>query len=109
DVTPGVLTFYRRSLVLDAATLARIVHTVQTGGYGLVLISSWQAVVRGLIKDENDNAGAVAVVEAVKAAARTTGVPWLIDAHSGKGEDQGDEADPSRAMRGASAAAGAAD
>ena len=22
--------------------------------------------------------------------------PWLIDAHSGKGEDQGDDADPSR-------------
>jgi hypothetical protein len=36
-------------------------------------------------------------------------VPWLIDAHSGKGESQEDDADPSRAMRGASGAAGAAD
>ena len=42
---------------------------------------------RGLIRDENDNAGAVRVVEDVKAAARASGVPWLIDAHSGKGED----------------------
>jgi hypothetical protein len=61
------------------------------------------------VKDENDNAGAVCVVEGVKIAARATGVPWLIDAHAGKGEDQADDADPSRAMRGASAAAGAAD
>ena len=36
-------------------------------------------------------------------------MPWLIDAHSGKGEDQADDADPSKALRGASAAAGAAD
>jgi hypothetical protein len=79
------------------------------GNYGLVLISSWQAIVRGLIRDENDNAGAVRVVEDVKAAARLTRIPWLIDAHSGKGEDQSDEADPSKAMRGASGAAGAAD
>ena len=68
-----------------------------------------EAVVQGLMQDENDNAGAVAVVEAVKAAARQSRVPWLIDAHSGKGEDQGDDADPLRAMRGASTAAGSAD
>ena len=42
-------------------------------------------------------------------AARATGIPWLIDAHSGKGEDQRDDADPTRALRGASSAAGAAD
>jgi hypothetical protein len=36
-------------------------------------------------------------------------VPWLIDAHSGKGEDQSDDADPTKALRGASSAAGAAD
>ena len=74
-----------------------------------MLIASWQAVVRGLVKDENDNAGAVQIVERVKLATRETKIPWLIDAHSGKGEDQADEADPSKAMRGASAAAGAAD
>jgi len=109
DVEPGAMTFYRRSLILTTTGLAQIVHTVKAGGYGFVLIASWQAVIRGLVKDENDNAGAVCVVEAVKAAARATGVPWLIDAHSGKGEDQTDDADPSRAMRGASSAAGAAD
>jgi hypothetical protein len=49
-------------------------------------------------------------MEAVKVlGARHTDIPWLIDAHSGKGEDQSDDADPSRAMRGASAAAGSAD
>lgn len=108
-VDPGRLLFRRRPLVLRQVELDAIVATVRARGFGFVLIASWQAVVRGLIRDENDNAGAVQVVEAVKAAARETGVPWLIDAHSGKGEDQGDEADPSKAMRGASAAAGAAD
>jgi hypothetical protein len=66
-------------------------------------------VIRGLLKDENDNLGAVCIVENVKAAARQSGVPWLIDAHSGKGEDQSDDADPSKALRVASSAAGAAD
>ncbi len=108
-VERGRLIFRRRSLVLTPDTLDRVVATVKTGGFGFVLIASWQAVVRGLIKDENDNAGAVRVVEDVKAAARASGVPWLIDAHAGKGEDQADDADPSKAMRGASSAAGAAD
>jgi hypothetical protein len=108
-VPAGQLTFYRHPIQLDAAGLAQIVATVQAGGYGLVLIASWQSVVATLIRDENDNAGAVKVMEAVKAAARATGIPWLIDAHSGKGEDQRDDADPTRALRGASGAAGAAD
>lgn len=108
-VPAGAMTFYRRPIRFDTEGLDAITATVMDGGYGLVLVSSWQAVIAGLMKDENDNAGAVAVVERVKLAARTTGVPWLIDAHSGKGEDQSDDADPTRAMRGASAAAGAAD
>lgn len=108
-VTPHHLTFYRAPVLLNADGLGAITQTVETGRYGLVLIASWQAVIRGLVKDENDNAGAVNIVETVKAATRTTGIPWLIDAHSGKGEDQDDDADPSRAMRGASGAAGAAD
>jgi hypothetical protein len=108
-VPGGALTFYRRPLLLDQVGLQQIAATVSSGNYGLVLISSWQAVVRGLVRDENDNTGSVRVVENVKAVARGTGVPWLIDAHSGKGEDQGDDADPSKAMRGASGAAGAAD
>jgi hypothetical protein len=104
------MTFYRASIRLDRAGLADICATVAAGTYGLVLISSWQSVVRGLLPEgENDNAGAVCVVENVKAAARESGVPWLIDAHSGKGEDQSDDADPTKALRGASSAAGAAD
>ncbi len=109
NVEPGWMTFYRRSILLSPSGLEAITRTVKAKGYGLVLIASWQAVIRGLVRDENDNASAVCIVEAVKAAARTTGVPWLIDAHSGKGEDQSDDADPSRAMRGASAAAASAD
>lgn len=109
DIPPGLMTFYRRPLIFDQPGLDAVAATVATGGYGLVLASSWQAVTVGLIRDENDNAGAVAVMQRVRDAARTTGVPWLIDAHSGKGEDQSDDADPTRALRGASAAAGAAD
>jgi len=105
----GALTIYRRPVLLNDAGCAQIAQTVRDGAYGFVLIASWQAVVRGLLRDENDNAGAVQVVERVKAFTRECGIPWLIDAHSGKGEDQGDEADPSKAMRGASSAAAAAD
>ena len=103
------MIFRRKPLILAPRELEYLCAKVTRDRIGLVLIASWQAVVRGLIRDENDNAGAVQVVEAVKAATRKTGIPWLIDAHSGKGEDQDDEADPSKAMRGASAAAGAAD
>jgi hypothetical protein len=109
NTPPGMMTFYRNSIILNNDGLASIVAEVHEGKYGLVLISSWQSVIRGLVKDENDNAGAVLVVEQVKAATRHTKIPWLIDAHSGKSEDQADNADPSKAMRGASSAAGAAD
>ena len=81
-------------LLLDAPGLSQHRRHRQAGGYGLVLIASWQAVVAGLLTDENDNAGAVRIVEPVKARRGLRGVPWLIDAHSGKGEDQGDDADP---------------
>ena len=90
------MTFCEQPVILNDDGLARIVATVRAGDYGLVLIASWQAVIRGLVKDENDNAGAVVVVERVKVATRETKVPWLIDAHSGRGEDQGDDADPTR-------------
>ena len=107
--TDEQLTFYRAPVLLDTPGLQAIVETIQDGRYGLVLIASWQAVIRGLVKDENDNAGGVNLVEAVKAATRATNIPWLIDAHSGKGENQDDDADPMMALRGASSAAGAAD
>jgi hypothetical protein len=108
-IPAGRMTFYRRSLIFDQPGLDAVRHTVTSDRYGLVLVSSWQAVTVGLLRDENDNAGAVAVMQRVRDAARASGVPWLIDAHSGKGEDQSDDADPTRALRGASAAAGAAD
>ena len=92
----GQMTFYRQPLVLNATNLAKIAATVTDGRYGLLLIASWQAAVRGLVKDENDNAGAARVVEDVKAVARETKIPWLIDAHSGKNEKQSDAADPSK-------------
>jgi hypothetical protein len=109
EVERGQMLFRRKTIRLGAKELEQICNTIADHEIGLVLVSSWQAVVRGLIRDENDNAGAVTVVENVKAATRLTDIPWLIDAHSGKSEDQADDADPSRAMRGASSAAGAAD
>ena len=109
EVPRGTMAFYRRPVRLDTPGLDAIAHTLTTGHYGLVLIASWQAVIVGLLDHENNNAGAVAIAERVKQVARLTNVPWLIDAHAGKGEDQGDDADPTLAMRGASAAAAAAD
>jgi AAA domain len=108
-VERGAMTFYCAPIVLDKSGLEQLRWTVRTGGYGLVLISSWQAVIQGLLRDENDNAAAVQIVERTKAVVRDTGVPWLVDAHAGKSESQEDEADPSRSLRGASGAAGAAD
>lgn len=104
-----MMTFYRGPIRLNSEGLNQIAETVVDGGYGLVLIASWQAVISGLIQHENDNAAIVGIVEHVKLFSRETGIPWLSDAHAGKGEDQADDADPSLAMRGASAAAGAAD
>jgi AAA domain len=109
DVPEEMMTFYRGPIRLDAEGLTAIADTITTGHYGLVLIASWQAVIRGLVAHENDNMGLVNIVESAKQFARETNVPWLCDAHAGKGEDQTDEADPSLALRGASSAAGAAD
>jgi len=105
----GQVTFYRAPIQLTAEGCARIAGTAKAGGYGLVLIASWQAVITSLVENENDNAGAARVVETVKAVVRKGLIPWMIDAHAGKGEDQSDDADPTLALRGASAAAGAAD
>ena len=93
NTEPGRMTFYMKNVTLSDSGLARIVTSVRAGGYGFVLIASWQAVLRGLVRDENDNAGAATVVESVKIATRQTGIPWLIDAHSGRGEDQADDAE----------------
>jgi AAA domain len=109
DLDRDWLTFYRAPVLLNAIGLAQIQHTIREGGYGFVLIASWQAVIRGLMDHENNNVSGVDIVERVKLVTRDTKIPWLIDAHSGKGEDQDDDADPTRALRGASGAAGSAD
>jgi len=101
--------FYPRSLVLDEATLAALSAYVTAGGFELVYVATFLNAVRGLVKDENDNAGMVQVVNSIKQFARGIKVPTLIEAHAGKGEDLSDEADPVKALRGASAAAAEAD
>ena len=108
-IDPDWLKFYRHALILDDATLSALGQYIRAKGIGFVLIASWQAVIRTLIRDENDNMAGARIVEQVKAVTRWTGIPWLIDAHAGKVEDQSDEADPTKAMRGNSAAAGSAD
>ena len=109
DVPADTMTFYRGPIRLDPTGLAAIACTVTAGHYGLVLIASWQAVICGLVQHENDNAAIVNIMERTKRVARETDIPWLVDAHAGKGEDQSDDADPSMAMRGASSAAASAD
>src|SRR5262249_29176230 len=109
DVDPGHMTFYRQALQLNPSTLQHICGTIHAAHYGLVLIASWQTIISSLVKDENDNAGSVRVVREVRAAARASGILWLIDAHAGKSEDQREDADPALALRGASSAAGEVD
>jgi AAA domain-containing protein len=109
DVTPNTLSMYREPLTFSTKTLLDISATIRTGQYGLVLIASWQSAIAGMVKDENDNAGMNAIIDRVRQTVRASGVPWIIDAHAGKGEDQDDDADPLRALRGASSAAGAID
>src|SRR5262249_24920146 len=71
---------------------------------GLVYVASFLAGVRGLVKDENDNVGMARVVGSLKVCARRMGVPVLVEAHAGKGENGNADADPTKALRGASAA-----
>jgi hypothetical protein len=94
--------------LLSTDGVQRITRVIARRQIGFVLIASWQAVIRGL-RDENDNGAIVQIGTCEDRCARIECSPWLIDAHSGKGEDMSDDADPSKAMRGASAAAGAAD
>jgi len=109
SVTPNTLSVYREPLTFSSKTLGDITATIRAGGYGLVLVASWQSAIAGFVKDENDNAGVNAIIDRVRQAVRASGVPWIIDAHAGKSEDQDDAADPLRALRGASSAAGAID
>jgi AAA domain len=101
--------FYPRSLVLNEQTLNDLGDYIRKGGFQFLYVATFLHAVRGLVKDENDNAGMVAVIASLKAFARDLEVPTLFEAHAGKGEDQSEDADPLMSLRGASAAAGEAD
>jgi hypothetical protein len=68
-----------------------------------VYVATFMHAIRGLVTDENGNAGVVKVVADLKAFGRRVGVPVLVEAHAGKGEDQSADADPTLALRGATA------
>src|SRR5438093_1631744 len=55
QVDPDWLKFYRRALILDDATLNAVGQYIRAQHIGFVLSASWQAVVRTLIRDENDH------------------------------------------------------
>lgn len=101
--------FYPGSIVLDDRTLDALAEYIKQEGIGFVYVATFLNGVRGLVKDENDNAGMVVTVNRLKFFARKCDIPILLEAHAGKGEDRSDDADPVKALRGASAAAGEAD
>jgi hypothetical protein len=101
--------FYCGSLSLNDATVHDIEALIRGQGIGFMYVSTYMAGVRELLKNENDNTEQARVVESLKASSRRTGVPYLFEAHAGKGEDQSADADPIKALRGASAGAAAAD
>ena len=94
DVTADRLTFYRAPILLNTEGLQRLCETIEDGHYGLVLIASWQAVDPRPRPRRERQRRRRTWSENVKTAARDVGIPWVIDAHSGKGEDQDDDADP---------------
>lgn len=101
--------FYPSSLVLTPECLETLGAYMQAGGYTFVYIATFLHSIRGLVEGENDNAGMVRVVAEIKHFCRRFEVAALIEAHAGKGEDMSEGADPAKALRGASAAAGEAD
>jgi hypothetical protein len=109
DLSEDAATVYVAPLVLDKKTLDEVAKYVTEGEFGFVYIASFTAGVRSLIESENDNLGMSNVVGTLKAFARKVGVPVLVEAHAGKNEDVGPNADPIRALRGATGAAAEAD
>jgi hypothetical protein len=103
------VSFYPRSLVLDEPTLRSLASHIRHEGFGFLYVATILHAVRGLVKDENDNAGMVKVVASLKSFARELGIPVFMEAHAGKGEDQSEDADPLLSFRGATAAAAEAD
>jgi hypothetical protein len=93
---------YAESLKADPDSLAKIVNTIKARNVGLVVLFSLSAFWR--VADENDNRQVQNHAEAIRDAARRSGVPWLLDVHSRKAEGtEGAE------IRGAGALAGVLD
>lgn len=103
------VTFYTSPAQLDDATLDELAGFVHENEIGMVYVATFLNAVRSLVGDENDNVGMVRVVSSLKMFARRIGVPVLFEAHAGKGEDLSEDADPVKALRGASAAGAEAD
>lgn len=101
--------FYPESLTLDDLTLEHLAKDIAYEGFEFVYVATLLHAVRGRVKDENDNAGMACAIATLKHFARRAGVSVLFEAHAGKGEDQTGDADPTMALRGASAAAAEAD
>jgi hypothetical protein len=100
---------YSGYLPLESSTMDRIGAEVEAGKYAFVYVATWTSWLAGAVKDENDNAGVARAAGMVKQLARWTGVPFLLEAHAGKGDDGGADADPVKMLRGASAGAGEID
>lgn len=93
---------YTDRLKADPESLARIVETIKGHDIGLVVLFSLSAF--WTVQDENSNAEVQAHGEAIRDAARRSGVPWLLDIHARKAEgSDGTE------IRGAAALAGVLD
>lgn len=100
---------YPVPIVLNELALAGLEDFVKQHGVGFLYVATFLAGVRGLVDDENDNAGMANIVGSLKAFARRIGKPVLLEAHAGKAEDLSADADPVKALRGASSAAAEAD
>jgi hypothetical protein len=100
---------YPRPLLLNDLTLGELEHFIVEKEVGFVYVASFLASIRGRVKDENDNASMSAAVASLKLFARRIGKPLLMEAHAGKGENMNADADPVKALRGASAAGAEAD
>jgi AAA domain len=99
---PNIL-YHPSPLVMTDRALDAIVSTVKAQGIEMVDLETLGAF--WTVRDENDNAEVQREAGRLRAAARLSGVPWLVHAHTGKNEDRDDGGE----IRGASALFGAVD
>lgn len=93
---------YSERLKADPETLERILATITAQSIGMVVLFSLSAF--WTVRDERDNTEVQSHGEAIRDAARRSGIPWFLDIHARKAEGQ-DGAE----IRGASALAGVLD